>query len=141
MDPRSRAALIKRVAAVLGPDRPAPRNLGDLNMTERLQLQEQDPEAVLILRGDGAMPPALEIAVISGTLADTAPVGVSETQQRQKAIAEWCDAHPVLTSEEKANRLDRQIAERLAADEQSRQESTLLAQRMLASQAAAGRGW
>ena len=110
-------------------------------MTEQLLVQAQDPEVMQVLQGVGVMPPALEIQVISGTLADTAPVVVSEEQQRQQAIAEWCEAHPAVDQEESVAQLNRQVQGRMAAAEMARQESIEVAQRVMAAQGRAARGW
>lgn len=139
MPTASRAALIRRVSAVLGADRPAPKTWAELNTTEQFMLQEADPQAAQILTGQ--MSAELELQLISGQLSDTAPAVITPEQQRQQAVAEWCEQHPAIDPVEAAHQLNRQVAERQAASEMARQESIAIADRVLKAQGAAARGW
>jgi hypothetical protein len=139
MDPRSRAALVNRVSALIGSDRPCPTSWGELSLTEQFLIAERDPEVAQILQG--AMLPELELAVLSGTFADQAPAVQTEEQLRRAAIEQWCADHPVLDPAEAALQTNRQVAQARAAVEMSRRESEMVTQQLMAKQATAARGW
>ena len=131
----SRAAVVSRARAVLGEGRPAPRTWADLTITEQLQIGTLDPELAAILQD--RMPPALELAVLSGKLPDVAPAVVTREQQRAEAIAAWNESHPPIDPAESAQRLQQRVAEDRAAVDSLMWESKLLSNRVLAEQAAA----
>ncbi len=84
----TRLAVVQRVQAVLGPDRPAPKTWADLNLTERLQIGASDPELAQILQDQ--MPPALELAVLNGELPAVAPaVKTAQELQAEQNAAAW----------------------------------------------------
>ena len=139
MPTASRAALIRRVSAVLGADRPAPKTWAELNTTEQFMLQEADPQAAQILKGQ--MSAELELQLISGQLSDTAPAVITPEQQRAQAIADWCEAHPVLDPFEAAAATNRQVLEQQRAVEMERQASAEIASRAMKAQNASARGW
>jgi len=137
----SRAAVLNRLRAVieLAADRPAPREWGDLSVTEQMLVGERDPELSAVMRNQ--MGADLEIAVMSGKLPAQAPEVMTEEQQRAQAVQQWCDEHPVVDPVEAARAIERQIAERNAQAAASAQLSVELANRALKAQGAAGRGW
>jgi hypothetical protein len=131
----SRAAVVSRARAVLGEARPAPRVWADLTVTEKMKIGTLDPELAAILQD--RMPPALELSVLSGKLPDVAPAVVTREQQRAEAVAAWSEAHPPIDPAESAQRLQQRVADNRAAVDASIWESKLLANRVLAQQAAA----
>ena len=135
----SRAALIRRTAAVLGFDRPAPRSWADLSLTEQFRLGEADPIAAGILQG--RMDPETELQVLAGKLPDQATPVLTPEQQRAQAVADWCEAHPVVDPYEAAAATNRQVLEQRRAVEMEVQASAEIASRVLKAQNAAGRGW
>jgi hypothetical protein len=137
MDPRSRAAVIRRITAVLGSDKPAPNSWAELNTTEQLLLQSRDPEVVQILQGQ--MSPEVEIACLTGKLADTF-TGQTFEQQREQARQEYLAAAEQRMAEEIEQMHSRQ--QDAAGQQAARQLSEQLAQQQLTAQARrAGRGW
>ena len=139
MDPRSRAALVNRVSALIGSDRPCPTSWGQLSVSDQLLIAERDPEVAQVLQGK--MLPAVEVAVLTGTFANQAPVVQTEAELRQAAVDQWIADHPLMDEAESAAQLNRQIAERQAASEMSRLESIAVANRVLKAQGSAARGW
>ena len=135
----SRAALIRRTAAVLGFDRQAPNTWADLTLTEQFRLSEADPIAAGILQG--RMDPETELQVLAGKLPDQATPVVTPEQQRAQAIADWCEAHPVADPYEAAAATNRQVLEQRRAVEMELQASAEIARRAMKAQTAAGRGW
>ncbi len=79
----TRAAVVQRVQAVLGDDRPAPKAWSDLNLTEQLKVGTLDPELAQILQD--RMPPALELLVLNGKLPAVAPAVKTTEQVRAEA--------------------------------------------------------
>jgi hypothetical protein len=139
MPTASRSALIRRISAVLGADRPVPKQWAELSVTEQLILQGADPQAAQILKGE--VPADLELQVISGKLADTAPAVVTEAQLQRQAIDEWCAAHPAVDDDERQRQLNQRIADRQEAAEASLQESIQRANWAFKAQSAASGGW
>ena len=102
-------------------------------------LQEADPQAAQILTGQ--MSAELELQLISGQLSDTAPAVITPEQQRAQAIADWCEAHPVLDPFEAAAATNRQVLEQQRAVEMERQASAEIASRAMKAQNASARSW
>ena len=112
----SRAAVLKRLAAAipLADDRPAVRVWSDLSVTEQLIVERADSVLASVLKGQ--MSAAVELDVLSGKFADTAPVVKSEAELREEAIAAAFAALPPIASpEEQAARLRERQAEHEAA--------------------------
>ncbi len=121
-------AVVQRVQAVLGPDRPAPKTWADLTLTERLQIGASDPELAQILQDE--MPPGLELAVLSGELPAVAPAvkTAAELRAEQNAAA-W---EVFLENKAKEDEM-----KRLVRDEQEAQLPDLLLQSAKSAQARA----
>jgi hypothetical protein len=137
MHPKSRAALISRVANVLGSEKPCPQTFADLTTSEQFLLESADPEAAAILRG--VMLPALEQQALLGTLPDTF-TGQTFEQQREQARQEYLAAAEQRMAEEIEQMHSRQ--QDAAGQQAARQLSEQLAQQQLTAQARrAGRGW
>jgi hypothetical protein len=64
----------------------------------------------------GQMSAAVEMDVMNGKFADTAPVVKSEAELREEAIAAWVAANPIASPEEQAARM----RERQAGDAAAR---------------------
>ena len=139
MDPRSRAALVNRVSTLIGSDRPCPTSWGQLSVSEQLLIAERDPEVAQVLQG--TMLPPVEVAVLTGTFANQAPVVQTEAELRQAAVNQWIADHPPIDAFEAANQTNRDVAARLAAIEMARQESKMISQQVIAKQSASARGW
>jgi len=112
----SRAAVLKRLAAAipLADDRPAVRVWSDLSVTEQLIVEGADSVLASVLKGQ--MSAAVEMDVMNGKFADTAPVVKSEAELREEAIAAWVAANPIASPEEQAARM----RERQAGDAAAR---------------------
>jgi len=135
----SRAAVIARLSAAvqLDPALPVPRDWSQLTVTQRLIVDQLDPELGQVLRGPGSMSANVELAIMNGKWADVAPVVKTEAQLREEAVNAWVAANPVPTPEEQAAKLrDRQLA-----GEASRQESAMIANAKLGAVSRAARGW
>ena len=139
----TRAAVIARLSAAvqLDPALPVPRDWSQLTVTQRLIVDQLDPQLGQVLRGVGAMSADVELAVMNGTFADKAPAIVTPEQQRAQAVADWCEAHPVVDPVEATQRMNQQVAERQASGEMARREAIEIASRQMKHQAAASRGW
>jgi hypothetical protein len=135
MPTASRVALIRRLSSIVGSDRQIPTSWEGFSLTERLLIEDRDPEAASILKNQ--MSADVELAVLSGKLSETAPKFVSEAEQRQAAVDAWVAANPLPDPEE----LERQRRESLMAGEAARQESAMIAAAALAAQGRSQRGW
>jgi hypothetical protein len=135
MPASSRVAVIRRIASILGSDRPIPTNWGSYNITEQLLISERDSEVAAILQGQ--MSAETEIAVLSGELSPEAPTYVSEAEQRAAAVDAWIAANPIPDPAETA----RQLRERQQAGEAARQQSALVAAAALTAANRVQRGW
>ena len=137
----SRAAVLNRLAAVipLAADRPAVKGWSDLSLTEQMLIELNDSQLASVLRGQ--MSATTELEILSGKFADVAPVVLTPEQQRAQAVADWCEAHPVVDPYEAAVATNRQVLEQQRAVEMERQVSAEIASRAMKAQNASARGW
>jgi hypothetical protein len=137
----SRAAVLNRLAAVipLAADRPAVKAWSDLSVTEQMLVELNDSQLASVLKNQ--MSASTELEVLSGKFADQAPAVLTPEQQRAQAVADWCEAHPVVDPVEAAAATNRQVLEQRRAVEMGVQASAEIASRVLKAQNAAGRGW
>jgi 3-hydroxyacyl-CoA dehydrogenase len=87
---KTRIAVLQRVGAVIGSDRPIPQTWAEFTVTEQLAIANADPEIAAVLQGQGYMSADLEQQVLSGKLAAAYEGQTLEQQQaaeRQAAIA------------------------------------------------------
>lgn len=108
MDPRSRAALIQRIAAVIGADKPFPNDWNELSLTEQLMVEQADPIAAAVLKGKATA--EVELELLQGTFPADAPAVKSLQEQREEAIAAALAGLPAPKTAEQveAERLERQ---------------------------------
>lgn len=85
MDPRSRAALIRRVAAVLGADAPFPGDWAELSLTEQLAIECADPVAASVLKGTYSAD--IELQLLEGNFSAVAPAVPTRQESRDEAVA------------------------------------------------------
>jgi len=103
-------ALIKRVAAVLGSDKPMPGSWSELSLTEQLVLEQADPTAASVLQGRHSA--EVELELLSGKFAEVAPAVKSDAQLREEAIeAAFAALPPIPTEAERAAQVRAQAAE------------------------------
>jgi len=133
----SRVALLKRVGAVVGTDRPIPTEWSGYTVTEQMMIEDRDPQAAAVLRGQ--LSGALELEILSGKWADRYE-GQSLEQQQAQAQAEYMAAAEQRMADELAA-MNARNAQRKLGNEAALQESALIANARLAATARASRGW
>jgi hypothetical protein len=137
----SRAAVLNRLAAVipLAAERPAVKAWSDLSVTEQMLVELNDSQLASVLKNQ--MSASTELEVLSGKFADQAPAVLTPEQQRAQAVADWCEAHPVVDPYEAVAATNRQVLEQQRAVEMERQVSAEIANRVLQDEASYQRGW
>jgi hypothetical protein len=133
----SRVALLKRVGAIVGTDRQIPTTWDAFSVTERLMLEDRDPQAAAVLKGQ--LSGDLELEILSGKWADRYD-GQSLTQQQEQARAEYMAAAEQRMADDIAA-MHARNAQRKLGNEASLQESAMIANARLAAQSRANRGW
>ncbi|MEY4359800.1 MAG: hypothetical protein RLZZ631_1286 [Cyanobacteriota bacterium] len=133
----SRVALLKRVGAIIGSDRPIPTTWGEFNVTERLMIEDRDPQAAAVLKGQ--LSGELELEILSGKWADRYE-GQSVEQQQAQARAEYLAQAEQRMADELAA-MQARNAQRRLGDEAARQESAEIANMQLAMEARANGAW